>query len=158
MQRIKVFNEIYQTRFILPKRIIFTITLFFSLKLACNFVGTDFMGRREYKFFKAFFWEFRHLLVSVGVGFVSIQLIWCFPRPKDVPLFGFSCYKQDVLDPLEDCFRIRMVITLLQTCGHYFDRGSSKRRLDEFLLHFQSYILCKGAIPLDIEFDLQVSR
>ncbi|KAH7840664.1 hypothetical protein Vadar_019892 [Vaccinium darrowii] len=72
-----------------------------------------------------------------------------------VLFFGHGKPEQDVLDPLEDCFRIRMVITLLQTCGHYFDRGSSKRRLDEFLLHFQSYILCKGAIPLDIEFDLQ---
>ncbi|KAI8539857.1 hypothetical protein RHMOL_Rhmol09G0215800 [Rhododendron molle] len=69
--------------------------------------------------------------------------------------FGHGKAEQDVLDPLEDCFRIRMVITLLHTCGHCFDRGSSKRKLDEFLLHFQSYILCKGSIPLDIEFDLQ---
>lgn len=51
-----------------------------------------------------------------------------------------------------------MVITLLQTCGHYFDRGSSKRKLDRFLVHFQRYILSKGALPLDIEFDLQVSK
>lgn len=50
-----------------------------------------------------------------------------------------------------------MVITLLETCGHYFDRGSSKRKLDRFLIHFQRYILSKGALPLDIEFDLQVS-
>lgn len=61
------------------------------------------------------------------------------------------------MDPPEDCFRIRLVITLLETCGHYFDRGSSKRKLDRFLIHFQRYILSKGAIPLDIEFDLQVS-
>ena len=67
------------------------------------------------------------------------------------------CKQQDTLDPPEDCFRIRMVITLLETCGHYFDRGSSKRKLDRFLIHFQRYILCKGALPLDIEFDLQVS-
>ena len=51
-----------------------------------------------------------------------------------------------------------MVITLLQTCGHYFDRGSSKRKLDQFLIHFQRYILSKGALPLDIEFDLQVTK
>lgn len=50
-----------------------------------------------------------------------------------------------------------MVITLLETCGHYFDRGSSKRKLDRFLIHFQRYILSKGGLPLDIEFDLQVS-
>lgn len=67
-------------------------------------------------------------------------------------------YQQDVLDPPEDCFRIRMVITLLETCGHYFDRGSSKKKLDRFLIHFQRYILSKGVLPLDIEFDLQVSN
>ncbi|KAI3463563.1 hypothetical protein Pfo_020226 [Paulownia fortunei] len=60
-----------------------------------------------------------------------------------------------ILDPPEDCFRIRMVIILLETCGHYFDRGSSKRKLDRFLIHFQRYILSKGVLPLDIEFDLQ---
>jgi regulator of nonsense transcripts 2 len=64
--------------------------------------------------------------------------------------------QQDMLDPPEDCFRLRMVITLLETCGQFFDRGSSKRRLDRFLLYFQRYVLSKGVIPLDVEFDLQV--
>lgn len=50
------------------------------------------------------------------------------------------------------------MITLLQTCGHYFDRGSSKRKLDRFLVYFQQYVLSKGPIPLDIEFDIQVSQ
>ncbi|KAF7803922.1 Regulator of nonsense transcripts UPF2 [Senna tora] len=72
-----------------------------------------------------------------------------------VLVYGHGTPEQDVLDPPEDCFRIRMVITLLETCGHYFDRGSSKRKLDRFLIHFQRYILSKGALPLDIEFDLQ---
>ncbi|KAK3015379.1 hypothetical protein RJ639_005880 [Escallonia herrerae] len=70
-------------------------------------------------------------------------------------IFGHGTSEQDVLDPPEDCFRIRMDITLLETCGHYFDRGSSKRKLDRFLIHFQRYIMSKGALPLDIEFDLQ---
>lgn len=70
-------------------------------------------------------------------------------------VFGHGTPEQDVLDPPEDCFRIRMVITLLQTCGHFFDRGSSKRKLDRFLVYFQQYILSKGSVPLDIEFDLQ---
>ncbi|KAF6134865.1 hypothetical protein GIB67_002266 [Kingdonia uniflora] len=70
-------------------------------------------------------------------------------------VFGHGTPEQDALDPPEDYFRIRMVITLLQTCGHYFDRGSSKRKLDRFLIYFQRYILSKGSMPLDIEFDLQ---
>ncbi|KAL6185650.1 hypothetical protein ACLB2K_041780 [Fragaria x ananassa] len=70
-------------------------------------------------------------------------------------IFGHGTTEQDVLDPPEDCFRMRMIITLLETCGHYFDRGSSKRKLDRFLIHFQRYILSKGVLPLDVEFDLQ---
>ncbi|KAK7354481.1 hypothetical protein VNO80_19945 [Phaseolus coccineus] len=70
-------------------------------------------------------------------------------------IYGHGTSEQDVLDPPEDCFRIRLIITLLETCGHYFGRGSSKRKLDRFLIHYQRYILSKGALPLDIEFDLQ---
>eukprot|EP00250_Pteridium_aquilinum_P005189 c15322_g1_i1 orf=194-3865(+) len=69
--------------------------------------------------------------------------------------FGYGTAEQDVLDPPEDCFRLRMIIVLLETCGQFFDRGSSKRRLDRFLIYFQRYVLSKGMIPLDVEFDLQ---
>ncbi|CAL5026370.1 unnamed protein product [Urochloa decumbens] len=70
-------------------------------------------------------------------------------------VFGHGTPEQDLLDPPEDCFRIRLVITLLQTCGHYFSSGSSKRKLDRFLLIFQRYALRKGPLPLDVEFDVQ---
>ena len=41
------------------------------------------------------------------------------------------------LDPPEQLFRIRLVCTLLDTCGQYFDRGTSRKRLDCFLVYFQ---------------------
>lgn len=48
------------------------------------------------------------------------------------------------LDPPEHLFRIRLVCTLLDTCGQYFDRGSSKRKLDCFLIYFQvSWLLMR---------------
>ncbi|CAI9091024.1 OLC1v1025941C1 [Oldenlandia corymbosa var. corymbosa] len=89
---------------------------------------------------------YNYELVDSSVIFDTLNLILSF---------GHGTAEQDVLDPPEDFFRIRMVVTLLETCGHYFDRGSSKRKLDRFLIHFQRYILCKGAVPLDVEFDLQ---
>lgn len=52
-------------------------------------------------------------------------------------------------DPPEDTFRIRLVITLLQTCGGFFNRGPAKRKLDRFLSYFQRYILSKPGIPVD---------
>ncbi|KAL3835380.1 hypothetical protein ACJIZ3_010116 [Penstemon smallii] len=89
---------------------------------------------------------YNYELVDSSVIFDTLYLVLAF---------GYGTMEQDTLDPPEDCFRIRMVITLLETCGHYFDRGSSKRKLDRFLINFQRYILSKGVLPLDIEFDLQ---
>ncbi|KAG8195281.1 hypothetical protein JTE90_028431 [Oedothorax gibbosus] len=43
------------------------------------------------------------------------------------------------LDPPEHLFRIRLVCILLDTCGQYFNSGSSKRKLDCFLVFFQRY-------------------
>ncbi|KAL1275277.1 hypothetical protein QQF64_034900 [Cirrhinus molitorella] len=65
------------------------------------------------------------------------------------------------LDPPEHLFRIRLVCTLLDTCGQYFDRGSSKKKLDCFLIYFQRYIWWKKSLdvwtkdqpfPIDIEY------
>ena len=46
---------------------------------------------------------------------------------------------------------------LLETCGHYFNRGSSGHRLDAFLTRFQRYLLSKPPLPSSIEFDVLVS-
>lgn len=43
------------------------------------------------------------------------------------------------LDPPDHLFRIRIVCTLLETCGQYFSSGSSKKKLDYFLIFFQNY-------------------
>uniref|UniRef100_A0AAV2IXE6 MIF4G domain-containing protein n=1 Tax=Knipowitschia caucasica TaxID=637954 RepID=A0AAV2IXE6_KNICA len=67
----------------------------------------------------------------------------------------------DPLDPPEHLFRIRLVCTLLDTCGQYFDRGSSKKKLDCFLIYFQRYIWWKKSVdiwnkdhpfPIDIDY------
>ncbi|CAL9682710.1 unnamed protein product [Knipowitschia caucasica] len=82
-------------------------------------------------------------------------------------LFSFICFgvNQDgassPLDPPEHLFRIRLVCTLLDTCGQYFDRGSSKKKLDCFLIYFQRYIWWKKSVdiwnkdhpfPIDIDY------
>ncbi|XP_064604775.1 regulator of nonsense transcripts 2-like isoform X2 [Liolophura sinensis] len=43
------------------------------------------------------------------------------------------------LDPPEHLFRLRLTCVLLDTCGQYFDKGSSKKKLDYFLVYFQRY-------------------
>ena len=37
----------------------------------------------------------------------------------------------------DDFFRLRLVCVLLDTCGMCFDRGSQKRKLDNWLVFFQ---------------------
>ncbi|XP_037098613.1 regulator of nonsense transcripts 2 isoform X1 [Syngnathus acus] len=68
------------------------------------------------------------------------------------------------LDPPEHLFRIRLVCTLLDTCGQYFDRGSSKKKLDCFLIYFQRYIWWKKSVeawtkehPFPIDIDYMIS-
>ncbi|KAI8142032.1 armadillo-type protein [Fennellomyces sp. T-0311] len=56
------------------------------------------------------------------------------------------------MDAPNDFFRIRLCCTLLDTCGMCFDRGSSKRKLDNFLTLFQMYIFTKEKPPMDVDF------
>lgn len=58
------------------------------------------------------------------------------------------------LDPPDDAFRIKMVCTLLETSGRYFCKGSSKKKLDRFLIYFQRYLLSKPNLSMDIEFEI----
>lgn len=62
----------------------------------------------------------------------------------------------DKLDPPFSYFRIRLVCSLLETCGQFFNKGLAKKRLDRFLTFFQRYLLAKPPLPLDVEFDVQV--
>jgi len=56
------------------------------------------------------------------------------------------------IDPKDDSFRIRLVCTLLLTCGQFFNRGVTKERLDRFLIYFQRYILNKHWRSLEVEY------
>ncbi|RDW79751.1 MIF4G-containing protein [Coleophoma cylindrospora] len=59
------------------------------------------------------------------------------------------------LDMPDDFFRIRLVATLLETCGIFFNRGAAGKKLDYFLSFFQYYIYTKDILPMDIEFIIQ---
>ncbi|KAI2622228.1 ARM repeat-containing protein [Hypomontagnella submonticulosa] len=55
----------------------------------------------------------------------------------------------------DDYFRIRLVATMLETCGSYFNRGAAGKKLDYFLSFLQYYIHTKQPLPMDIEFIVQ---
>jgi regulator of nonsense transcripts 2 len=58
-------------------------------------------------------------------------------------------------DMPDDFFRIRLVATVLETCGIFFNRGVAGKKLDYFLSFFQYYIYTKDPLPMDIEFIVQ---
>ncbi|CZS92189.1 related to regulator of nonsense transcripts [Rhynchosporium agropyri] len=58
-------------------------------------------------------------------------------------------------DMPDDFFRIRLVATILESCGVYFNRGASGKKLDYFLSFLQYYIYTKDPLPMDIEFIIQ---
>ncbi|KAG9244471.1 armadillo-type protein [Calycina marina] len=63
--------------------------------------------------------------------------------------------KLNHFDMPDDFFRIRLVATILETCGIFFNRGPAGKKLDYFLSFFQYYIYTKDPLPMDIEFIVQ---
>ncbi|KAF8633394.1 hypothetical protein AX17_004565 [Amanita inopinata Kibby_2008] len=87
-------------------------------------------------------------LFSSSIIFDTLWTMVTFGHPEGRPL-----PKQVVpLDMPDDFFRIRLICTLLDTCGMCFDRGAQKKKLDNFLTFFQYYIHCKEPLPMDVDF------
>jgi hypothetical protein len=58
------------------------------------------------------------------------------------------------IDPPSDTFRVRLIVTLLETVGTILSSSSPilKVRLDRFLLYFQRYLFLKEILPIDLQF------
>lgn len=105
---------------------------------------------------------YNYCVIESSVIFDTLYFLLFFGHP--LPLQGSNTgdspasestspmYSSNAVDPPTDCFRIRIVCTLLDTCGQYFDRGTSKKKLDRYLVYFQRYILSKSYIPMDVDF------
>jgi len=63
--------------------------------------------------------------------------------------------KINPIDLPDDYFRIRLACALLETCGHCFEKGALKKKLDFYLSFLQFYINVKDPLPMDIEFVIQ---
>ncbi|CAL8575927.1 mRNA decay protein [Xanthoria parietina] len=88
-----------------------------------------------------------------SIIFDTLYRIVTFGHANGTPTRG----NLNPLDLPDDFFRIRLVCTILDFCGGYFDRGSAKRKLDFFLTFFQYYIATKEPMPMDIDFIVQDS-
>ena len=94
---------------------------------------------------------YNYKLVDSTVIFDMLYRIVAFGQEGGTPAPG----KVNSLDQPDDFFRIRLVCTILDTCGVCFDRGNSRKKLDFFLTFFQYYIRTKESLPMDIDFIVQ---
>lgn len=51
-------------------------------------------------------------------------------------------------DPPDDFFRIRLISTVLETCGMFFNRGAAGKKLDYFLSFFQVRVATLGHVSV----------
>ncbi|KNG85411.1 hypothetical protein ANOM_007118 [Aspergillus nomiae NRRL 13137] len=94
---------------------------------------------------------YNYKMIDSPVIFDTLYRIVTFGHEGGTPVPG----KLNPLDLPDDFFRVRLVCTLLDTCGHCFDRGSAKKKLDFFLTFFQYYMTTKDPLPMDIDFLVQ---
>ncbi|PGH15404.1 hypothetical protein AJ80_05588 [Polytolypa hystricis UAMH7299] len=94
---------------------------------------------------------YNYKMIDSPVIFDTLYRVVTFGHEGGIPAAG----KLNALDLPDDFFRIRLVCTLLDTCGICFDRGSAKKKLDFFLAFFQYYLFTKDPLPMDIDFMIQ---
>lgn len=94
---------------------------------------------------------YNYKLVDSSCIFDTLYRIVTFGHENGTPTPG----RTTSFDLPDDFFRVRLVITILETCGVCFDRGSSKTKLNFFLTFFQYYVLTKDPLPLEVEFIIQ---
>uniref|UniRef100_V5GUK9 MIF4G domain-containing protein n=2 Tax=Kalmanozyma brasiliensis (strain GHG001) TaxID=1365824 RepID=V5GUK9_KALBG len=94
---------------------------------------------------------YNYRLINSGIIFEQLWSLATFGHPNGRPWPG----QVAPLDAPDDYFRIRLICTLLDTCGACFDRGSLRKKLDDFLVFLNVYVLCKEQpLPMDVDFML----
>lgn len=80
-----------------------------------------------------------------------LHLLLRFGHVEPHPMPGRSC----AVDASDDYFRIRLVCTLLSTCGSYIRDAEGLKSIQQYAMYFQMYILAKDQpLPVDIDFNL----
>lgn len=94
---------------------------------------------------------YNYKMVDSSIIFDTLYRIVTFGHEGGTPVPG----RATSFDALDDYFRVRLVCTVLDTCGMCFDRGTSRKKLDFFLTFFQYYVLTKDPLPMEIDFLIQ---
>ncbi|KAK0629756.1 armadillo-type protein [Bombardia bombarda] len=94
---------------------------------------------------------YNYRMLEHPVVFDTMYKIMTFGHGTGPPVPG----RISPFDLPDDFFRIRLISTVLETCGMFFNKGAAGKKLDYFLSFFQYYIYTKNPLPMDIEFIVQ---
>lgn len=131
----------------------------FAVKVIDNVIESVSFGleQNDYKYYQRRIAEVKYLGELYNYRMVEHPVI--FDAMYRIVTFGHGGPpipgRLNPFDLADDYFRIRLVATILETCGMYFTKGAAGKKLDYFLSFFQYYIFTKHGLPLDIEFIVQ---
>jgi regulator of nonsense transcripts 2 len=91
---------------------------------------------------------YNYRMVDTALLFDTLYLLARFGHMNGLPLKSQPC----PIDRPNDFFRLRLICTLLDTCGSCFKKGSGAKKLDQFLVFLQVYLWSKEPMPMDVEF------
>ncbi|KAJ3324923.1 hypothetical protein HDV06_005511 [Boothiomyces sp. JEL0866] len=91
---------------------------------------------------------YNYRMVHSHVIFDTLYLLLRFGHENGIPTKTNPC----PIDAPNDFFRLRLVCTLLDTCGRCFKKGHLARKLDDFFVFLQLYLFSKDKMPIDTEF------
>ena len=89
---------------------------------------------------------YNYYIVGHSLIFDTLYLILTYAHDEQSARLG-TLYK---LDGPNDTFRIRLVCTILETCGKVLASGRTAKKLEMILILFQRYIMSKEELPSDV--------
>ncbi|KAK2603786.1 mRNA decay protein [Conoideocrella luteorostrata] len=131
----------------------------FVVKVIDNVIESVSFGleQNDFRFFQRRIAEVKYLGELYNYRMLEHPVI--FDTMYKILTFGYGGPpvpgRYNPFDPPDDFFRIRLIATILETCGMFFNRGAAGKKLDYFLSFFQYYVHTKTSLPMDIEFVVQ---
>ncbi|EQL00432.1 nonsense-mediated mRNA decay factor (Upf2) [Ophiocordyceps sinensis CO18] len=131
----------------------------FVVKVIDNVVESVNFGleQNDFRFFQRRIAEVKYLGELYNYRMLEHPVI--FDTMYKIMTFGYGGPpvpgRLNLFDPPDDFFRIRLIATILETCGMFFNRGAAGKKLDYFLSFFQYYVHTKASLPMEMEFVVQ---
>jgi len=146
--------------------------------LACIEMALDFNDYRDYQkqlsFARMFADMFCYKMVDANTLFDTLYFIIQYGHSTQqsdtnerlvCPRGPSNCIENDastfhprvpfIHDPPHECFRLRLVCTILDPVCEFLKKGPLQPRLKKFLVYLERYILSKSYVPLAMEYVLQ---